>query len=174
MRLFIKSTFVTPEEDLCPDMAFRRSASAPARLTSVATDELGQSSPRVATRCLLPQEWRTTVMLGGITYRYTRRDLNKELLSLGFGGLFNFLHLAPARDGANRGFAFLNFQHPFMAMHCMEAMAGYRWKRHQAANVRVAVVRWAEVQGLDANLSVHGATQRPARKAAICRHAGCV
>jgi len=97
----------------------------------------------------------TTIMLGNIPFRYSKRDIKKELFLLGLGNHIDFFHAPSGRMGTTRGYCFVNFRDPDTAMWYLGTMSGYRWKRHQTEEVREAAARWATIHGLEGNLSSH-------------------
>lgn len=116
--------------------------------TEEAEKENAVDEPKIAEVQL--KETRTTVFVGHIPYDYTRHELKRELLLHGLHA--NFVHVPRGRGGKNRGFAFLNFSAPDIALECLNKMSGHMWTRHQTREVQIASVKWATVQGLEANL----------------------
>jgi len=90
-------------------------------------------------------------MVANIPTSYTRHEFIEEVCRLGCHNAFDFLLLSEKR-GVNRGFAFMNCTSQSAAYRCFGLLAGHIWKKHQTAEVKAAVVRWAAIQGLEANL----------------------
>mmetsp|Transcript_33357 Transcript_33357/g.72874 ORF Transcript_33357/g.72874 Transcript_33357/m.72874 type:complete len:755 (-) Transcript_33357:27-2291(-) len=96
----------------------------------------------------------TTLMVRNVPNRYDRATLMLELDELGFEGTYNFLYLPiDSWTGYNVGYAFVNFDEPKDAFHCMKVVDGYEFKRHRLWKKRLAVVSVAHIQGLEQNLA---------------------
>lgn len=96
---------------------------------------------------------QTTLFISNIPTRYTRQEFMEEVCSLGCRNEFDFLHLTPGKNQMiNRGFAFMNCVNVHAARRCFSILSGHVWQRHQAAEVKEAVVRQAVIQGLEGNL----------------------
>jgi hypothetical protein len=99
------------------------------------------------------EQHRTTVMIRGIPAQYHEEELKAEIRSLGFVDAFDFVFLQKGKKGTcNRGFAFVNFKRPSMAIGCFSCLSGHVWRKHQTSEVQAAAVSWAVIQGLEGNL----------------------
>mmetsp|Transcript_72534 Transcript_72534/g.143830 ORF Transcript_72534/g.143830 Transcript_72534/m.143830 type:complete len:351 (+) Transcript_72534:73-1125(+) len=96
---------------------------------------------------------RTTVMIRGIPLQYQEEELKAEIRSLGFINAFDFVFLQRSKKGlSNRGFAFVNFKNPFLALQCFNCLSGHVWRKHRTSEVQAAAVSWAMIQGLEENV----------------------
>merc|ERR1712190_293445 len=102
-------------------------------------------------------------MIRNVPNRYDRRLLMQELDDLGFKDKYDFLYLPiDTRTQWNVGYAFVNFDEPEDARHCMESLEGHYFFHFRTARAtsrkRMAVVSIAHIQGLEQNLAHYSGT----------------
>jgi len=102
---------------------------------------------------------RTTLIISNIPTSYNREEFVEEVCRLGCRNLFDFVFLSPGKKNMiNRGFAFVNGVNSLAAQKCANILSGHIWQRHQNAEMKVAVVCYASIQGLQANLRTRRAS----------------
>lgn len=96
----------------------------------------------------------TTLMVRNVPNRYDRGLLMQELDELGFRDKYDFVYL-PIDNSTNWnvGYAFVNFEDPADAKHCIAKLDGHQFYRFRQNNRRVAQVSIAHIQGLEKNLA---------------------
>jgi hypothetical protein len=94
----------------------------------------------------------TTVMMKDVPLKYTQRKLIREINSLGFMGLYDFLYLPmDSRTHANRGFAFINMVSVEAAEEFHKKLHG-QFLRHFSTNAENAIsILPADLQGFEEN-----------------------
>eukprot|EP00931_Biecheleriopsis_adriatica_P099403 TRINITY_DN7390_c0_g1_i1.p1 TRINITY_DN7390_c0_g1~~TRINITY_DN7390_c0_g1_i1.p1 ORF type:complete len:582 (-),score=137.93 TRINITY_DN7390_c0_g1_i1:99-1751(-) len=94
-------------------------------------------------------QYVTTMMIKKIPTNVGQMDLLEELNISGFAGSYDFCYLpCNFKSSANKGFAFVNFMSPAIAMKFMDSWNG-RARFTPAAQLSVST---ADLQGLQANL----------------------
>jgi len=107
---------------------------------------------------LMDEKDYTTVVVKNIPRNYTMDHLFQELSELGLGNGIDYMNmLEDKRGGVNRGYCFVNFLGHELALQCMEAIAGYVWKRTEDVNTEAprGAASWALIQGFAANNQKH-------------------
>ncbi|KYF42083.1 RNA recognition motif 2 protein [Toxoplasma gondii ARI] len=93
----------------------------------------------------------TTVMLRNIPNKYTQ-EMMISLLNETYKGLFDFFYLPiDFRNSCNVGYCFINFVHPFVAVHFKRAF--HNLKLTAFKSQKVCACTWGRVQGLQANIA---------------------
>jgi len=111
----------------------------------------------------IPADWGEThtVMMRNLPNRYTQTMLVEEISHVGFGGLFDFLHLPiDPETNANKGYAFINFVDSLSSWRFKLAFEGKQMSRFNS-NKYVSVSP-AALQGFEANYA-HYSTARCSR-----------
>lgn len=100
----------------------------------------------------LPLEWRTvhTVMMRNLPNKVTQQQLLSEMNESGFENTYDFLYLPIDADtNANRGYAFINFTTPEMAMTFKMHFEGQKLSNFHSR--KILSVMPATLQGFEAN-----------------------
>merc|ERR1719330_44211 len=113
-----------------------------------------KSVPRrvdLRSKCGVPADDQTTLMIRNVPNCYTQEDLLSELEDLGFDGKFDFAYLPMDKcSKASVGYAFVNFVTSSLAASFMEGSRGHRFTRR--GKNKEMVVSAAHLQGLVANI----------------------
>eukprot|EP00929_Paragymnodinium_shiwhaense_P100017 TRINITY_DN61_c0_g1_i2.p1 TRINITY_DN61_c0_g1~~TRINITY_DN61_c0_g1_i2.p1 ORF type:complete len:269 (-),score=58.17 TRINITY_DN61_c0_g1_i2:387-1193(-) len=129
-------------------------------------------SPTVLEERRFPPRWKagsTTIMMRNLPNKYTQGVLLRDIRDQGFKAHehFDFFYLPIDRkNGANLGYAFMNFCTEDFAIAFAQALQGRQLRRYQSR--KVIEVTPASVQGYDANMKFYSTT-----RVAQCRDLSC-
>eukprot|EP00931_Biecheleriopsis_adriatica_P060377 TRINITY_DN36259_c0_g1_i1.p1 TRINITY_DN36259_c0_g1~~TRINITY_DN36259_c0_g1_i1.p1 ORF type:complete len:407 (+),score=91.02 TRINITY_DN36259_c0_g1_i1:164-1384(+) len=100
----------------------------------------------------------TTIMLGGLPKLFMAEHL-LALLDKDYALCYDFFYLpVDFVNFTNMGYAFVNFRTPEKALECAEYFSGFSAWGLQDSSENVCKVKWATVQGIEANIAQHQKT----------------
>lgn len=142
------SRHLSDETDPSVHSPLRSQAIESAPVTSI--DNNSQSQRQATT--IVRDEERTTVMMCGVPFSYTRDKLVDLFVSRGFSTQFDFIHM-PINFSTTLGvgYVFVNFTSHEQARQFMLTFDGFDgW---ESFSKKACVTRWSDDQGLEANVS---------------------